>query len=68
MSHAENLTERGRGHQYIKYFIQINLSNMLLYHQKMINSILKVPIVAHNARHFYLIFLLKNKRDVQREK
>ena len=51
-----------------KSFLICQKDYMLLYHQKIINSILKVPIVAHNARHYYLIFLLKNKRGLQRKK
>ena len=34
----------------------------------MTDSILKVPIATYNARQYYYIFLLKNERDVQREK
>ena len=34
----------------------------------MTNSMLKVPIVPYNARQYCFNFLLKNERDVQREK
>jgi len=40
----------------------------MLHHQKVTNSILKVHIVAYNARQYCFIFLLKNEGDVQREK
>ena len=34
----------------------------------MTNSILKVIFVAYNARKCYCNFLLKNERDIEREK
>ena len=50
-----------------KSFLICQKDYMFLYDLKIINSVLKVSIVAHNARHYYLIFLLK-KKETYKEK